>query len=302
VAELLCGVVRQEWVRQADLATLARVNADHVSVRGARRRTSDMVWRVRSGGGQWVYVYLLLEFQSRSDPTMALRMLSYLSLLYDDVLRQERRPGRLPPVLPIVLYNGLRRWKAKRQVSELIVPVAGLENYIPSLRYLLLDEGELLANGGLPERSLATLLFRLEHAANEDQMRIALRALVERLQGAGLEELERAFAAWLVEVLLPERAPDVRMPRVESLREFDAMMAAEKIDWSLRWKRQGLEEGRQKGRQEGKAWLLEQQLIRRFGPLSAALRERLAAASDSELTVWALNVLDAASLDEVFRR
>lgn len=92
------------------------------------------------------------------------------------------------------------------------------------------------------------------------------------------------------------------MPRVESLREFDAMMAAEKIDWSLRWKRQGLEEGRQKGRQEGKAWLLEQQLIRRFGPLSAALRERLAAASDSELTVWALNVLDAASLDEVFRR
>ncbi|VCU70492.1 hypothetical protein PIGHUM_02564 [Pigmentiphaga humi] len=82
------------------------------------------------------------------------------------------------------------------------------------------------------------------------------------------------------------------------------MITAEKIDWSLRWKQEGLEagreEGRRKGLQEGKAGLLEQLLARRFGPLPLAVRERLAGASDGELDSWALNVLDAASLEEVF--
>ncbi|VCU72207.1 hypothetical protein PIGHUM_04304 [Pigmentiphaga humi] len=91
------------------------------------------------------------------------------------------------------------------------------------------------------------------------------------------------------------------------------MITAEKIDWSLRWKQEGLEAGREEGReegrkegrreglQEGKARLLEQQLVRRFGPLPLAVRERLAGASDGELDSWALNVLDAANLEAVFR-
>ena len=77
MAELLQGVVRQPWLAQVDLSTLERINGEHVAARGGKRRTSDMVWRVW-GKRDWVYVYLLLEFQSRSDPAMALRMLTYL--------------------------------------------------------------------------------------------------------------------------------------------------------------------------------------------------------------------------------
>jgi len=317
MAELLQGVVRQPWLAQVDLSTLERINGEHVAARGGKRRTSDMVWRVW-GKRDWVYVYLLLEFQSRNDPAMALRLLTYLGLLYEDILRQQSPPRgkRLPPVLPIVLYNGLPRWKATQQVSELIEPVAGLETYIPALRYLLLDEGALLAQGRLPADNLATLLFRLEHAADEEALRRTVQALVARLQGAGLGELERAFTAWLVDVLLPERAPGVSIPRVDNLQEFSAVMTAEKIDWSLRWKKAGREEGRQEGRQEGlqegrhqglhqglhqgKAQLLERQLARRFGPVPESVRQRLAAASESELEAWALNVLDASALDAVF--
>ncbi|WP_148087268.1 Rpn family recombination-promoting nuclease/putative transposase, partial [Pigmentiphaga humi] len=69
----------------------------------------DMLWRVRSRHGDWVYVYLLLEFQSRSDPYMALRALTYVGLEYEDILRHKgaQGDGRLPPMLPIVLYNGV---------------------------------------------------------------------------------------------------------------------------------------------------------------------------------------------------
>lgn len=306
MAELLQGVVRQEWIAQVDFSTLERVNGEHVA-RGGKRRVSDMVWRVR-GAGDWVYVYLLLEFQSRSDPAMALRMLTYLGLLYEEIRRQQRPlfSGRLPPVLPIVLYNGLARWNAAQQVSELIAPAVGLETYIPALRYLLLDEGALLEGGSLPAGNLATLLFQLEHAADEETMRQAVQALIMRLQGTGLDELERAFTAWLVEILLPERAPGVSIPRVGNLQEFNAVMTAEKIDWSLRWKQvgreEGLQEGHDRGLHQGKAQLLQQLLIRRFGPLPDAVRRRLAEASDGELETWALNVLDAPSLEAVFRQ
>jgi hypothetical protein len=45
---------------------------------------------------------------------MALRALTYLGLLYQDILRQGQQPAgqKLPRMLPIVLYNGQPRWSA----------------------------------------------------------------------------------------------------------------------------------------------------------------------------------------------
>jgi hypothetical protein len=49
----------------------------------------------------------LLEFQSQPDPFVALRMLVYVGLLYQELVKpkQPTRGGRLPPVLPLVLYT-----------------------------------------------------------------------------------------------------------------------------------------------------------------------------------------------------
>ncbi|WP_222929331.1 Rpn family recombination-promoting nuclease/putative transposase [Pigmentiphaga humi] len=63
---------------------------------------------------------------------------------------------------------------------------------------------------------------------------------------------------------------------------------------------QGLEKGLEQGRQEGGAHLLANQLSRKFGPLPDAALEQLHAATAAELETWALNLLDAGTLDEVF--
>jgi len=39
-----------------------------------RQRADDVVWRVR-GDGEWIYLYLLIEFQSKIDAYMALRIM-----------------------------------------------------------------------------------------------------------------------------------------------------------------------------------------------------------------------------------
>ena len=63
---------------------------------------------------------------------------------------------------------------------------------------------------------------------------------------------------------------------------------------------QGMQRGMRQGRVEGERVVLERQLRRRFGPLSPAIAERLLGASAVDLEIWAENVLDAATLDDVF--
>ncbi len=69
-----------------------------------RGREDDIIWRVR-WGEDWLYVYLLLEFQSSVDWFMAVRIMTYVGLLYQDLIKsgQVKTGGLLPPVLPVVL-------------------------------------------------------------------------------------------------------------------------------------------------------------------------------------------------------
>jgi flagellar biosynthesis/type III secretory pathway protein FliH len=63
---------------------------------------------------------------------------------------------------------------------------------------------------------------------------------------------------------------------------------------------QGIEQGVRQGRTEGGRAVLERQLRRRFGPLPTEAAERLRGAPEADVEAWADNVLDAATLDEVF--
>ena len=59
--------------------------------------------------------------------------------------------------------------------------------------------------------------------------------------------------------------------------------------------------GKAEGKAEALAAIVTRQLTRRFGTLPAAVRSRLASASPAELDLWAERLLDASSLEAVFR-
>lgn len=67
----------------------------------------------------------------------------------------------------------------------------------------------------------------------------------------------------------------------------------------------GLEKGLEQGRQEGLqalSGLVARQLTKRFGPLPAPVKDRLAHATPADLQAWGEAVLDAPTLDGVFQR
>jgi hypothetical protein len=116
---------------------------------------------------------------------MALRMMVYGGLLYQDLIKRGEvlADGRLPPVLPIVLYNGSQRWSAVTDVFELIPPVPGLvEQFKPRLKYLLIDENAYTDSELASLKNLVAAVFRIEHPASPgDHRRIAESA--ERVAG-----------------------------------------------------------------------------------------------------------------------
>lgn len=253
VEDLLRGFVHEDWVAQLDFSTLEKCNGHYVSDRW-HERADDVVWRVRFRD-EWLYVYLLLEFQSSPDPWMALRMLVYMGLLYQDLARagQLARDGRLPPVLPLVLYNGIPTWTAPVSLEALLAPApGGLERYRPSLSYLLVDEGRIDPNAPEALRNLAAALFRLEQSRTPADVLEVVRTLRVWLHAPEQASLRRAFARWVRKTLLPGRMPGVDFSSIHDLAEAETMLAERVKQWTEEWKQQGLEEGRRKGWQEGR--------------------------------------------------
>ncbi|MEX1058677.1 MAG: Rpn family recombination-promoting nuclease/putative transposase, partial [Natronospirillum sp.] len=242
IADLLRGYVREPWVEQLDFSTLQRGGEGYVSD-DLREREDDIIWRVR-WGDQWLYVYLLLEFQSTVDPYMAVRIMTYLGLLYQDLVRQgERTPsGKLPPVLPVVLYNGQPVWHAATDVADLIDDVpGGLGRYKPHLHYLLLDE-KAYRDESLPAvQNLVSALFGLENSAQPDDVGRVLNALVEWVKAPPQRSVRRAFLVWLKQVFLPGRMPGVEFEQMQDLHEVQTMLAERVKDWTQTWEQQGIE-------------------------------------------------------------
>jgi hypothetical protein len=297
VADLIRGFVHEDWVRELDLSTLEKVAGSYISD-GLRNRETDMVWRVRWGKSKWLYIYLLLEFQSTVDPYMGVRVMSYVALLYQDLIRRRwfTPSGKLPPVLPLVLYNGIPPWGAALDVADLIEHLpGGLEKYRPQLQYFLLDEGRIADSNLVPLQNLAAALFRLEKSRDAVDIQNVLLALIEWLRGPQHAELRRAFTAWLVQVLLPIRFKGTEIPALGDLEEVKSMLAERAVEWTRQWKQEGLEEGLEEAR-----GVLMRELEKRFGLLSPGAQQRVRAiGSIRELMELSVQAGSATSLDEL---
>ncbi|NEV63254.1 Rpn family recombination-promoting nuclease/putative transposase [Thiorhodococcus minor] len=269
VRDLLRGFLPGAWVHKLDFDTLERCSGSYVTD-DLRDRADDLVWRLR-WGSDWLYVYLLLEFQSTIDPWMAVRVQTYLGLLYQDLIRAETlsAAGRLPPVLPVVLYNGSAPWTAADRLEPLIEQAPRvLATYRPRQAYLLLDEQRLARAGQLPERNLCAALFRLEASRGADEVMGIVQALVDWLEAPEQTGLRRAFAVWFGRVFLPKRLPGVQLPSLVDLSEVYHMLAENLETWTDQWKREGLEQGLEKGLEQGREaarHILARQARRRFG-------------------------------------
>ena len=251
VVDFLRGYVEQSWVRSVDFDSLERVNSSYVHETD-QRRIGDVVWRLKlKDDGSWVYMYLLLELQSSVDRYMALRMMVYVGLLYQDLIKQKQLSpgGLLPAIFPAVIYNAKRPWKAPLSLSELITPVPEpLRSLLPAMRYFLLDEGRVQP---LAPNNILSTIIQMEKAPDTGQLAASLQRAHELLKAPEHQSLRRSLLVWLKRVVLSEMAPNKEFAQLNELQEVQTMLAETVTQWTQNWKHEGWQKGLREGRKEG---------------------------------------------------
>lgn len=281
VADLLRAVGHSGWISEVDFGTLEKLPAEYVGERRQQRR-GDTVWRVRFRSA-WLYLLLLLEFQSEKDARMPLRNLEYTALLYGELDRAgELGPaGRWPPVLPLVLYNGETPWADTLEMRDLFAPVPeALAPYQPSQRSLVVDERRVVADD-LPRGNLMRGVVGFEQSRTLDELARTARVLDGWLRYPDDADLALAFRDWM-EAAAGRMEPDGRVNLGATLKEATMTLAERMAEWPRQWHREGVAEGLAEGRREGIAQghregqrtLLRHLAAKRFGD---AVGDRLAA-------------------------
>ena len=256
VRDLLDGFAARGWSGVLDFESLAPLPTSFVG-RELQQRHGDLIWRVRFRDDRWLYLVLLLEFQATVEPAMAVRILEYTALLYRRLVAQDvlREHGALPPVLPIVLYNGRRRWTAPVEVTELLA--AGhdvLAPYQPSQRYYVLDVSRAV-DADLPADNLVSALIGLEKTRDAASLREALKVLSDLLRRQKDDALTQAFQMWLQQGLRHAgRLPADGEDPLAQLQETQTMLEETVREWTREW----LEQGRAQGIEQGRAQGIEQ--------------------------------------------
>ena len=299
VAELVREFVPEALAAGLDFSGLQRVNPKfHSGRRSARRREGDVIWRLPTCKGTDIYLYLLIEFQSKSDWWMPVRTQIYQGLLWQQVIDEKKLKtgARLPPLLLLVLYNGIQRWKAPTDIRDLIALSndSALWPWQPQIRYYLLDMGAFSRDDLTRRTSVAALLFRLEQPLSSQDLKELVGEVVgwvrqhpdyADLRRLFTELVRRAYIGLGVTRPIPEDLLEMKT-NLETLGEV--------------WKRQAFDEGRAEGKAEGKAEALVCLLAERFGTVRPSLRKRILGANLATLECWFKRAIIAPDLPSVF--
>lgn len=242
VRQLLTSFVDEEWVNQIDYSTLQRIDKSFITDEFADRE-SDLIYRA-SFRGKDLYIFIMFEFQSTVDRFMALRMLRYITELYEYLVKSYRLKT-LPAVFPVMLYNGEKRWTAPVEVNKLIEHTLP-ERYIPSFSYYKIAENEFSREFLEGIKNSVSALFYVENSSEED-LRKEFDVLTELLRSEKPAELA-LFINWFKYTFNDREDIVIELKEIE---EVKTMLRSSLEKYSKKLINEGIEKGMQKGIQKG---------------------------------------------------
>ena len=331
--------------------TLQRLPGDFVTP-DHRQRFADLLWKVEiaedpvggaarvdfaddgvrqdedaarpDGRTRWAWLAVMLEFQSTEDWMMAVRVQSYAALLWLDLHKRGELDRRepLPPILPVVIYNGADPWQASLSLDDMVhgTPLPGPARAggaepgpfrFLGERYVLLDLQAMDRRGDRSEGYALTCLARMEASAGTEETAHALDSMMRWIAGRGGPEVVEPLLGYIMAVFEARNLPmegvlDMTTQEATNLAasgfwgdrlraDFDRRMARARED--------GLEAGREEGEaigQERERALLIRQVERRFDAETARRLSPILERADHERMVevgdWIADSATAAEL------
>ena len=287
---------------------------------------SDALYKVRTRFGTPVYCYLLIEHKSTPDTGLPLQLAHYMIRIWRRHVTENGTASRrnLPPIVPLVLYAGERRWTVPDGLGEMIAGPSELA-FLPGASYILRNIGEIPVAALSRNAMLRSVLITMRREAMDhlaevvkslpegSDLRKQVFKYISEAYDVGLDTLTaelRRLGAYDMEAYMGSIAQTMRAEGkseglaeglAAGLAEGEAKGLAEGLaDGKAEGLATGLAEGKAEGLAEGKAATLLRQLQRRFGPVPRSMRDRVAASDVAQIDTWLDAVLDAPSLSAVF--
>ena len=274
-------------------------------------RHSDLLFSARLGDSL-LYLYLLLEHQSRNLHLMSLRSLGYIVRKWEQDVRDKPESRRsLPLMIALVVSHAPEGWTSPVCLHDLVVPHPtshdGLSELVPGFR-ILVDDLAHLGNEELKDRALATfpklVLWALRDARDADRLLRNLSDWLDEFREAlrapsGIEAVSRRlrYIALVCQDLYYERFCNTIREQLPEAERSAMTMAEELIQMG---RTEGLAQGRTEGRAQAGASMLVRMLERKFIDIPPEYRARIDASAPEQLEMLAERTLFADTFAAVF--
>lgn len=175
--EFLEEFLPMEFKDMLNLTTL-KVEKESYIEDSLKTRFSDIVYSVKTkpekgSEPKTAFIYTLLEHQSSSDRWIALRLWKYSLLLLE---RHAKKKNKLPIILPLVLYNGKRKYSAPRNIWELFAYPALVKKAMVE-DYNLIDLNAMSDDDINYEKHLSFVLYSMKHIHDRDTLKMLEKAM-----------------------------------------------------------------------------------------------------------------------------
>ncbi len=225
-----------------------------------RKTQSDLLFSATFSGKRCL-IYVLFEHQVQEDALMALRLLRYMVNIWWTHHRDH--PGQpLPVILPVVLAQNAKVWKAEPRFSNLVdIPEGSglhVEPYIPDFSFELFQLAEHSFET-LPGTPAGILILRVMKAERLHQLlndSIWDETLIKQVP------LE-LFQSLLRYILAADIDKEAFKSKVQAIKDPQTKAAAMSLAQQLR------QEGRQEGRLEGTVLAYSRLVERKFPTIAS---------------------------------
>lgn len=195
-------------------------------------------------------IHLLFEHQSAPDRSMPLRLLRYMTQIWQRYCGVGHTEGP-PIVIPIVFHQGVRGWPYSTSFQSWLGLPANdpLVRHQPAFEYVLIDLPQIdLQRVQIPVREKLTLL--LMKCVRENRLEEFLDDLEQLFVAFHLQTDDAERVAVLLRYLLKSESP--RQNRASTIGRLVSSINNEKPSAKIMTiEDEIIEEGRQEGRQEG---------------------------------------------------
>ena len=202
--------VKRDWVKNIQIEDLQIMPSKFIGLREGTRE-SDIVYKI-SHKDLKMYIFILLEHQGKVNFLMPFRVLEYMTRIWRSCIKDAGKKKSstkeflLPPIVPIVFYDGKDNWTAETEFQKKIKEVEIFKKNIPKFEYELISLNKIS-------------IEKLEQLENAMSLILIIDKFKEPKDFEKLKALKTEFWEKIKEALKNENILEVVAECIENMME-----------------------------------------------------------------------------------